>query len=307
MSDYATLNDDALVKLLFTEEDRLPREAVDEFLMRSERMIAPLSGIISKESNWAAEIPEFWAPVHAVFILGAIGTKESISPLINAITWSKKYTVDWVYDAFPAIFGKIGIPALEDLRKLAQDKKQDWYVRTNAVQGLAGITACNPERENNLIPFIHSIFMDKEEDMDLRVIAANVLLDFSCNDYKESLLAFCKEERALRETQPFPVVSFDEADVEKIFSGNKKDISYYIRDWLSFYDEKEIRRRQERWKKEYEKQAEDDYEYDEMPKPIMENTPKTGRNDPCPCGSGKKYKKCCMERGNPYLLDKVNT
>lgn len=23
------------------------------------------------------------------------------------------------------------------------------------------------------------------------------------------------------------------------------------------------------------------------------NTPKVGRNDPCPCGSGKKYKKCC--------------
>jgi uncharacterized protein YecA (UPF0149 family) len=21
-------------------------------------------------------------------------------------------------------------------------------------------------------------------------------------------------------------------------------------------------------------------------------TPKVGRNDPCPCGSGKKYKKC---------------
>ncbi|MBX7226596.1 MAG: SEC-C domain-containing protein [Chitinophagales bacterium] len=23
--------------------------------------------------------------------------------------------------------------------------------------------------------------------------------------------------------------------------------------------------------------------------------PKIGRNDSCPCGSGKKYKKCCME------------
>jgi uncharacterized protein YecA (UPF0149 family) len=22
--------------------------------------------------------------------------------------------------------------------------------------------------------------------------------------------------------------------------------------------------------------------------------PKVGRNDPCPCGSGKKYKKCCL-------------
>lgn len=21
--------------------------------------------------------------------------------------------------------------------------------------------------------------------------------------------------------------------------------------------------------------------------------PKVGRNDPCPCGSGRKYKKCC--------------
>lgn len=24
-------------------------------------------------------------------------------------------------------------------------------------------------------------------------------------------------------------------------------------------------------------------------------TPRTGRNDPCPCGSGKKHKKCCAK------------
>jgi uncharacterized protein YecA (UPF0149 family) len=23
---------------------------------------------------------------------------------------------------------------------------------------------------------------------------------------------------------------------------------------------------------------------------------KIGRNDPCPCGSGKKYKKCCLNK-----------
>lgn len=23
---------------------------------------------------------------------------------------------------------------------------------------------------------------------------------------------------------------------------------------------------------------------------------KVGRNDPCPCGSGKKYKKCCLDK-----------
>ena len=32
---------------------------------------------------------------------------------------------------------------------------------------------------------------------------------------------------------------------------------------------------------------------DEKPKPIVRSTARVGRNDPCPCGSGKKYKKCC--------------
>ena len=29
------------------------------------------------------------------------------------------------------------------------------------------------------------------------------------------------------------------------------------------------------------------------PPPIRSTAPKVGRNDPCPCGSGKKYKHCC--------------
>lgn len=29
--------------------------------------------------------------------------------------------------------------------------------------------------------------------------------------------------------------------------------------------------------------------------PIKRDAPKTGRNDPCPCKSGKKYKKCCEQ------------
>ncbi|MFA9615105.1 MAG: SEC-C metal-binding domain-containing protein [Deltaproteobacteria bacterium] len=31
------------------------------------------------------------------------------------------------------------------------------------------------------------------------------------------------------------------------------------------------------------------------PKPIQAD-PKVGRNDPCPCGSGMKFKKCCMNK-----------
>lgn len=27
--------------------------------------------------------------------------------------------------------------------------------------------------------------------------------------------------------------------------------------------------------------------------PVRRAAPKVGRNDPCPCGSGRKYKRCC--------------
>lgn len=30
-----------------------------------------------------------------------------------------------------------------------------------------------------------------------------------------------------------------------------------------------------------------------VPKTVVNTGPQVGRNDPCPCGSGKKFKKCC--------------
>ncbi len=30
--------------------------------------------------------------------------------------------------------------------------------------------------------------------------------------------------------------------------------------------------------------------------PVRREKPKVGRNETCPCGSGKKYKKCCMDK-----------
>ena len=32
------------------------------------------------------------------------------------------------------------------------------------------------------------------------------------------------------------------------------------------------------------------------PETFRREMPKVGRNDPCPCGSGKKYKNCCMNK-----------
>lgn len=52
-------------------------------------------------------------------------------------------------------------------------------------------------------------------------------------------------------------------------------------------------RQMKKWMKEHE--AELKAEQSGMPKvqTVVHDGPRIGRNDPCPCGSGKKYKKCC--------------
>ena len=39
-------------------------------------------------------------------------------------------------------------------------------------------------------------------------------------------------------------------------------------------------------------------EVNHKPEPIRHRGQRVGRNDPCPCGSGKKFKNCCMRKGN---------
>ncbi len=53
---------------------------------------------------------------------------------------------------------------------------------------------------------------------------------------------------------------------------------------------REIERRQRRQQQQLQYQA--GAAQAEAPKPVRTGA-KVGRNDPCPCGSGKKYKKCC--------------
>ncbi len=60
----------------------------------------------------------------------------------------------------------------------------------------------------------------------------------------------------------------------------KADWLYNLEEWKDIFDE--------------EKRKEIKKEYSNSGTIYKEKEP--GRNDPCPCGSGKKYKKCCMKQ-----------
>ena len=53
-------------------------------------------------------------------------------------------------------------------------------------------------------------------------------------------------------------------------------------------------RQMKKWMKEHEAELKAEQNGD-IPKveTVVHDGPRIGRNDPCPCGSGKKYKKCC--------------
>ncbi len=60
-------------------------------------------------------------------------------------------------------------------------------------------------------------------------------------------------------------------------------------------------RRYERKREEKERYlkslpGEDDPPLPPAPETIRKEDAEPGRNDPCPCGSGKKYKQCCLKK-----------
>ena len=65
------------------------------------------------------------------------------------------------------------------------------------------------------------------------------------------------------------------------------------------YDPQDDRFHQREKKNKEHKSQQPGEDDDPLPPPVepIKSDVKTDRNDPCPCGSGKKYKKCCGKPG----------
>lgn len=238
---YAALSDAELINLMFTGADRLPMEFAREVIARGTRMIAPMAGIIAEPENWERGDAGWCAVLHSVFLTGAIGGKEAVKPLIDAIFPATETSNYWITEALPSIFGRVGLYAADELKTIARNPAWDWFTRNTAFEGLGAIALNNPEFEPEALSFLAAIAADKKEDPEGRVWAGQTLLDFGKAEHKELLLELVDTVVLGRE--------FDRDDVEKAASG-KTHFTQMQKDWLSFYSTEEIAARQKRWKEE---------------------------------------------------------
>jgi HEAT repeat protein len=248
-SDYSSLSDADLVELLFTEADRLPRSAVDEFIRRGEKIVPDLGEIISFDGNWKARSPEWWAVIHAVYILGAIGTEAVIPYLVKSITLAEKYEVDWVWDELPSIFGKIGPAALDSLQKIAGNKSKKVMVRETALNSMASVTIKYPAAADRVFDFLIRIVRDESDHLEARSFTGSILMNFQKKEYREDLLHLARlQKKVFDETGEMQV--FYDNEVKEALGEKGPRLYHYTRDWLRFYEAGAIQERQERWEKE---------------------------------------------------------
>ena len=300
--NLTALSPSSLVDILIENEDRVPCNVVDECARRGDSMVEKLSYLIEDNMNWSdVSSGEWWLKLHAVMILGLIPTERAgllMVKFMRRMAREEDHDLqDWLASYWPALFRNKPQSVLPVLRALAEDQSVDWYIRAGAVEAYVGVAQYQGSNAlDAALEWLAEIVTNEEEDWTLRLCSGNTLLDFPRLQYKPLL-----EEIAARQSSGFGV-HFAPSDVIKAYRTmqDKADWDRFGDPW-QFYSPVQITARTERWAEEDARKNEaaldDDYDNLYLDQPYVREEAKVGRNDPCPCGSGKKYKKCCLSAG----------
>jgi hypothetical protein len=284
------LRDDQFFILIFTSEDRLGMDYVEEAKRRKENMVPFLSRVLSEEENYQLEGKAFWAVVHAVHLLGILGDLRGFHGLLSAGRFGDVYEVDWIWEALPECYLRLGkevIPLL--MVHVERGKALDFEAITNELYGLWNLWEAYPEERERIEAFLLGILKDSAVKP---VTRSNLIADFG-EIHRRDLKPLFEE---YYERGEVALDTLTRADMVRFFDDVPRTPGYR-RDLEGFYSSQEIRKRHRRWEKEDSGRARQSVE-----SYILENFRYISRNDPCPCGSGKKFKKCHLRWAEDKLL-----
>ncbi len=293
------ISEEDLFAFVVTYDDELSLEVVRECARREKAMVPLLREHLEDAANWADNVDEsdWWALLHAVHILGLIPGEAAAKALLDAfprINFDEHNNLsDWLSACWPALCQNKRDYTTAPLKSIAENCKIRWYARWQAIDCvLADAGERGTAELEQAIDWLAALCGDHSEDDEFRVMAGHTLLDYP----RERWRAVMQELVALQKPQSPFTNAYTRADIQHALDvGDNPEWHRFNNPW-KFYDPDEIRRRQERWLKEDGDVEFDTYRHEprEPQHTYVREQAKIGRNDPCPCGSGRKYKKCCM-------------
>ncbi len=231
--------------------------------------IDELIGMLTDEDLiWAdSESKEVWSPVHACRALGQLRATEAIEPLIQQMHLIDDEEDDWIGEEFPKVFAMIGPSAIAPLEAYLAESDDELYSKVCAACSLASIGEAHPDSIEECRRALTTVLEGfSENDPELNGFLINSLVDLKAVDSLNTI----------RE-------AYQQGCVDLSVMGDLEDAEVLLG----------IREKRSPSVPEY-------YWPDNVKRPATPVTraskeAKIGRNDPCPCGSGKKYKKCCLK------------
>ncbi len=299
-----------LIDCLIASDAQVPSSLIEACASRGSDMVEALRKHL--DVPWEDDVTagEYWLRLHACMILGRMpeeGAGFFLNDCIRRMSGKEDSDLlDWFAGRWQALYANKPATVLTGLREFAVDRTANWYGRVGAIEALLVLARHHgaPALETAL-EWAAGIAGDEAEDWDLRISVADLLLDHPRASYRPLLEAMATGPNS---TSFF----FDMDEIAKVYARQRDALPRErSADPWSFYAPEKVRERQqeraqadeqadEQADGNVEDEFDDEFEMGSYPLPYVRDEPKIGRNDPCPCGSGRKFKKCCLDK--PGLL-----
>lgn len=210
-----------------------------------------------------------FAPVHAWRILGALKATEALPALVSLLRRIDDDFDDWIATELPCVLGQMGGRSVDVLAPFAADGHNGSFARGGACRAMGEVASVHAEQRGRCLQILMTLlrsFEDNEQTLNTEIVS--VLLDLNAVESID----------LIREAYAKDCVDLD-------CVGDLEDIEIA----LGLRAERETAPK----RGEFFQRLLELSNHQEATRPRTAG-PKTGRNDPCPCGSGKKYKKCCL-------------
>jgi hypothetical protein len=289
MAKWAGISTAELVDDLARSGLDIDRHLVEELLRRGIAAVPCLAQVLDGDRYWRLEkeVGDGWAPISALHLLAAIADPDGLEPILRVLHRRPDDLGDWLTEDIPSILACFGPAAVEPVKELVSNRYLDVYVRVAGSGALSLIAREHPDCKDEIVDFFHEILVREGEDKTFLSFCVGDLAEIKDPSAKPIMRSLFDGSRIDEEIITWSLI-------EDIYQTWGDDLLASKEDPMRFFSPENLnylRKLTEEIQSEHRTQTTVPWSALEEPEKR-----KVGRNDPCPCGSGKKYKKCCLQK-----------